>query len=484
MEITSDKILFWLNNRWNVMLKGRHGVGKTAVILEAFRSEESGMAEDEWMYFSGATLDPWVDFIGVPKEVENPDRPGETCLDLVRPRAMANERLKALFIDEYNRSPKKIRNAIMELIQFKSINGKKYPNLKSVIVAVNPDEEEDDELIYDVEPTDPAQLDRFHIQVEFPYKPVRSYFIGKYGTDYTDAAINWWNGLTEEAKLQVSPRRLDYALEVFDSQGDLRDVLPESTNVQKLKKDLGATPAIEKMRRMFKNKEKEKAADWLADENNYDYVYKEVLKNESWLKFFGPLFPAEKISQLIATNKKMKKFSLNSYNEEPTIKSALIEIQKAGTNKSLSLEIERKFKKDEQEVVANLDSSPSFKDPKNVDVHYNDETSDSWSDDLKEIASMPIDSAYKKVSCYNELAEKMPKHMEEDEAIKALGVIETIVEDSHHKTLDRREPNIVAVVNNLMLNLKKHKCNFSEVSKSMMKTLTYCAGKDNFIINL
>ena len=44
-------------------------------------------------------------------------------------------------MDEFSRAHKKVRNAVMELIQFKSINGRKFKNLKIVWAAINPDDD-------------------------------------------------------------------------------------------------------------------------------------------------------------------------------------------------------------------------------------------------------------------------------------------------------------------------------------------------------
>jgi len=41
---------------------GKHGVGKSAMIIEAFNRHNLN-----WMYFSGSAMDPWVDFVGTQK---------------------------------------------------------------------------------------------------------------------------------------------------------------------------------------------------------------------------------------------------------------------------------------------------------------------------------------------------------------------------------------------------------------------------------
>src|SRR5579862_8258869 len=113
----------------NVMLKGHAGVGKTEVIKHVFR-------DLKWKYFSASTMDPWVDLIGVPRT--HVDKQLGDVLDLVRPRFVVENQIEAIFLDELNRAPEKVLNALMELIQFRSINGFKFTNLKMIWIAINP----------------------------------------------------------------------------------------------------------------------------------------------------------------------------------------------------------------------------------------------------------------------------------------------------------------------------------------------------------
>jgi hypothetical protein len=198
--ISDADLKFWIENNFNVLLKGKAGTGKTSVVLDAFKKYNL-----KYKYFSTSTMDPWVDFIGVPKE--KTDENGKSYLSLVRPKEFEDDDIEAIFLDEFNRSHKKVRNAVMELIQFKSINGKKFNNLKMIWAAINPDDDEDQK--YDVEPLDPAQIDRFHIMVNVPYTPHVTYFRNKYGENIADTAINWWKELSKEQKNLVIPRRLD-----------------------------------------------------------------------------------------------------------------------------------------------------------------------------------------------------------------------------------------------------------------------------------
>ena len=213
------KLDFYIDQGYNVLFRGRHGVGKTAIVKGAFERHNL-----KWKYFSAATMDPWVDFVGIPKEVKD-EETGESYIDLIRPKGFQNDDVEAIFMDELNRAKPKVRNAVMELIQFRSINGVPFRNLKMIWAAINPEDDEAD-LHYDVEELDEAQKDRFHIILDIPYEPSREYFVKQFGKDVGGGAVEWWKGLTPEQNVLVSPRRLEFALDVHQNDGDLRDVLP------------------------------------------------------------------------------------------------------------------------------------------------------------------------------------------------------------------------------------------------------------------
>lgn len=206
-------------------------------------------------------------------------------------------------------SPKKVKNAVMELIQFKSINGRKFNNLKVVWAAVNPDDDEDQK--YDVEPIDPAQLDRFHIKCAVPYEPYLPYFKNKFGADIAKAAISWWKDLDSKQKNSVSPRRLDYALDSYSNGGDLRDVLPSSTNISKLIMELSSGPISEKIKSIFDSKNKEEAEKFLINENNYTSSINKIISNKEYLRFFLPLVSDEKLLSLMSDNNVQKDILAN-----------------------------------------------------------------------------------------------------------------------------------------------------------------------------
>jgi len=186
----------------NVLLVGGHGTGKTSLIQRV--AERAGLKMGEtFVYLSGATLDPWVDFVGVP-------RPEGDYLKFYRPKYMDPEKVELLVIDEINRSQQKVRNACMEMAQFKTVNGVHFPRLRAVWACGNP---ADPEAGYtDVEAIDVALADRFHLSFRLPSDPDRLHFCSVFGEDRGSAAVEWWKSISLESKRKVSPRRLEYAV--------------------------------------------------------------------------------------------------------------------------------------------------------------------------------------------------------------------------------------------------------------------------------
>lgn len=320
--ISAKNLDFWIENKLNVLLIGKHGVGKTAIILEAFKKH--GL---KYKYFSAATMDPWIDFLGVPKEAL--DKNGKPYIKLIRPQGFESDSVEAIFMDEYNRAPSKVRNAVMELIQFKSINGKKFKNLRFVWAAINPDDEEG---TYNVEKIDPAQLDRFQIQVQVPYKPHKPYFQATYG-EVGLHAIEWWNELPNNIKDEVSPRRLEYAIQQVLRKGDPKDVLPRNSNIAKFVQVValgGTTKRLGELIKLAKaGSNSKKIKHELNDENLFadarQYLYKPA---------FRPLLRYcnnEHISSLILDEKYQELIC----DKKEKFEDALIEFLKANwSNKS------------------------------------------------------------------------------------------------------------------------------------------------------
>lgn len=297
IEITDKKLDFWIEKSKNVMLFGKHGVGKSTIIMSAF--DRNGLSLNKsYKMFSGGTLDPWVDFIGIPKKVKSANN-GEDVIGYVRPEYM-DESIEAIFMDEYNRTSKAVRNALMELIQFKSINGKSFPNLRMVWAACNPDGND----AYDVEEVDPAQGDRFQIIVNMPYSPSYWFFHSKYGENIAKQAINWWKAIPDDAKDLVSPRRLDYAVEYLLDGGDAAEILPINSDVVSFKKLILLDPAISSLDEAIKSNDGDKIKSILNDAENLELFKDKIFPNKSYFNILGQFLSEEQLSILINKNDK------------------------------------------------------------------------------------------------------------------------------------------------------------------------------------
>lgn len=322
--ISEANLAFWIKNQYNVLFRGKHGVGKTATILQAFATH--GL---KFQYFSASTMDPWVDFIGVPKE--KIDENGNSYLDLIRPKHFQDDSVEAIFLDEFNRSSKKVRNAVMELIQFKSINGKKFNNLKIIWAAINP--EDDEEGKYDVEALDPAQFDRFHVCIDVPYTPHAPYFREKYGQPVADVAITWWKELNKEQKNLVSPRRLDYAIDMHTKGGDIKFVLPNNVNTNKLILELSSGSISKRLKTLFETKDEAASKAFLMVENNYAVSHPYIIKSKDYQTFFLPLLPEEKLIGLMAKNNDIANFVFNQYDKYEAIIKNIAQSKSSGLSK-------------------------------------------------------------------------------------------------------------------------------------------------------
>lgn len=315
------KLKFYLKHNQNVLLEGRAGTGKTTIISQVFNEE---FGEGNWLYLSGSTMDPFIDFVGVPREEK--DDKGNHYLDFVLPRHFVLNKIKAIFIDEYNRTHKKVRNGSMELIQFKSINGKKFPELKTVWVGINPFSDDEVDQSYDVEQLDPAQLDRFQVQIKLPYQADLTYFTNKFGTEIGKAAIEWWNGLNKATQLLVSPRRLDYAIEIYKMGGDVFDVLPLESNPSKLITSISIGNIEDKLDEIFKKTDFKQAQALLSVENNYQSSIPFITKNKDFLRFFLPVLSEERFISLFFKYEEVKSYALKN---PLYFKEALIQIKNA-----------------------------------------------------------------------------------------------------------------------------------------------------------
>ena len=417
------KLDFWLKNNWNVLLKGRQGIGKSFMVKDCFN--RAGL---KWVYFSTPTMDPWVDFVGIPKETV-PKR-GKSFLDFIRPKAISDN-LEAIFFDEFNRANStKIIDAVMELIQFKSINGKKLPKLKVIWAAINPDGEG-----FSVESLDPAQKDRFQIHYDVPYTPSVEFLSNKFGERLATTIVNWWNELSEEHRYLISPRRLEYTLDIFSANGDIRDVLPNCVNISKLLLELKTQPITRSLEEIYESKDKEKAIEFLKSENAFSTSIENICANKDHLSFFFPLLSQERQMMLISGKKGVQHFvceNLDKYLE-------LCLLISKNNPKSI---ISKKLKK---EILPNRFWTKILASPKETDAILNSE----W------IENINIKNSKQAIAAWKILRGVIPvRFSSEHQLLKLLGLLANNIFEN--LTDDAMDFDLIKAINHCIISYRSH----------------------------
>ena len=458
MNLKPNHFDFWIENNLNVLLRGKHGVGKTAMVVDAFERKNL-----KYKYFSASTMDPWVDFIGVPKE--QTDENGNSYLGLIRPQEFQDDQVEAIFMDEFSRAHKKVRNAVMELIQFKSINGRKFKNLKIVWAAINPDDDED--FNYDVDALDPAQEDRFHVQVDVPYKPDVIWFRDTFGKQLANSAVSWWNELPPKVQNHVTPRRLEYALKVYGAKGNLRHVLPTSSNVSKLMRVLSDGPVEEKLVALASRKKLVEARNFIRVENNYRDGLPYIVKSKKLREFFVPLFGKEKLSNLMATENEVYKLAVEQITKKDTKFTDIAkEIVTANQNKKLT----KQLTKDLHHILNVTDMSEISTTPQKV-------TGNSATDNvtfkqvIQGLSQRIVKTTAHRKELISDLVGNIPSHgLTKETALQTITMIDVVAERSHSYTI--ASPEIVGAMNNCIHTVCGTKMNWSDFIREHGASIT------------
>ena len=197
-NVTPQVLANDISQNRNVMLFGPHGAGKTSIVRKAMK-----ILDSPWMYTSAGNMDPYVDFVGIPEVVEDPTVPGGRDLRAVRKHHI--DKVKAVFMDEFNRAEKVCINGTFELVDQHAINGEPLPNLQSVIVAINPPGNG-----YTVDDLDPAMVDRFDRFYEVTAQVSVSLFreLG-FSHPVATALVRWYQENQRGKAPYISPRRLE-----------------------------------------------------------------------------------------------------------------------------------------------------------------------------------------------------------------------------------------------------------------------------------
>ena len=211
MSLLQEKLLKYAENNLNVLLIGSHGIGKTSITQKIAQTMKL-----KFKYYSASTLDPFVDVVGVPV----PNKENNT-LDFYKPKELLDAEF--LMFDELNRAHPRVLNAVLEIIQFKTVNGVKLPNLRMVWAAINPPGED-----YQVEELDPALVDRFHCYIKMMPEINLEFLNTKMNPDIALALKTWWDTILDDADRKIfTPRRIEYVGMLIDKNLPWRDGVPQ-----------------------------------------------------------------------------------------------------------------------------------------------------------------------------------------------------------------------------------------------------------------
>ena len=148
-----EKLLAATPASQNIMLTGKHGIGKSQILERFFTAR----GERVVILFLGQMSDPG-DLIGLPRLDE---ATGKT--HFMPPYWFPTDgKPVVLFLDELNRARPEVLQTIMDLTLNRTLAGRKLPEGSRVISAVNDGEE------YQLTDLDPALVSRFNI---YEFKP-------------------------------------------------------------------------------------------------------------------------------------------------------------------------------------------------------------------------------------------------------------------------------------------------------------------------
>lgn len=188
---------------------GRHGLGKTACVLEFARSRGWPLA-----YCAPAQFEEMGDFHGLPTRSE---ATGQTIY--LPPKWVPKEKGPGiLLIDDVNRADDRILRGLMQLLQRYEMFSWKVPPRWQIVCTANPEDEE-----YSVTPMDEAMLTRMlHVGMKFDAKAWASWAVAN-GVDSRgiDFVLTYPEAVTGR---RTTPRSL---VQVFAKLARLPDLKQE-----------------------------------------------------------------------------------------------------------------------------------------------------------------------------------------------------------------------------------------------------------------
>ena len=156
MRINTEELHYILENTpasQNILLMGKHGIGKSEIITAYYESKGMRVIP----LFLGQMSDPG-DIIGLPTKDE------ESGKTIFMPAYWfpTDDKPIVLFLDELNRARPEILQVVMDLVLNKKLAGRKLPEGSIIVSAINDGDE------YQLTDMDPALVSRFNLYTFSP----------------------------------------------------------------------------------------------------------------------------------------------------------------------------------------------------------------------------------------------------------------------------------------------------------------------------
>ena len=177
----------------NIMLTGRHGIGKSQILTRYFK--EKGIPVKT--LFLGQMSDPG-DLLGLPNKDE---KTGKTVFMPPYWFPVDGQPI-VLFLDEINRARPEILQTVMDLVLNRKLAGRELPEGSRIIAAGNDGEE------YQLTDLDPALVSRFNI---YTFRPtVEDWLLWATRTGLDERILNF---------IGANPELLDRSADTKEDQG-------------------------------------------------------------------------------------------------------------------------------------------------------------------------------------------------------------------------------------------------------------------------
>ena len=177
----------------NIMLAGRHGIGKSQILTRYFKSKGIPVKT----LFLGQMSDPG-DLLGLPNKDEETDK----TVFMPPYWFPVDGKPIVLFLDEINRARPEILQTVMDLVLNRKLAGRELPEGSRIIAAGNDGEE------YQLTDLDPALVSRFNI---YTFRPtVEDWLLWATRTGLDERILNF---------IGANPELLDRSADTKEDQG-------------------------------------------------------------------------------------------------------------------------------------------------------------------------------------------------------------------------------------------------------------------------